>query len=48
MRCGYRDGDKAPMCYIEFIDRYWNENMNDTIEKESCECVGKWEITRKK
>ena len=22
MRCGYRDGDKAPMCYIEYIDRY--------------------------
>ena len=21
MRCGYRDGDKAPMCYIEYIDR---------------------------
>ena len=21
MRCGYRDGDKAPMCYIEFVDR---------------------------
>ena len=22
MRCGYRDGDKAPMCYIEYIDRW--------------------------
>lgn len=22
MRCGYRDGDKAPMCYIEYIDRF--------------------------
>ena len=21
MRCGYRTGDKAPMCYIEYIDR---------------------------
>ena len=22
MRCGYREGDRAPMCYIEFVDRF--------------------------
>lgn len=35
MRCGYRDGDKAPMCYIEFIDRYVKRNGIIILERES-------------
>ena len=30
MRCGYRDGDKAPMCYIEYIDRSRRVDAGDT------------------
>ena len=42
MRCGYRTGDKAPMCYIEYIDRWGNERGMRSREGElrACRKVG--------
>ncbi len=34
MKCGFRDGDKAPMAYIELVDR---PRLDDTVEEESGE-----------
>ncbi len=36
LRCGYRQGDKAPMAYVELVDRPQGDStdINDKIENE--------------
>ena len=30
MKCGYRSGDKAPMAYVELVDRPRQDDLGDT------------------
>lgn len=32
LKCGYRTGDKAPMAYVELVDRPEPEDIEDDIE----------------
>jgi large subunit ribosomal protein L17 len=32
LKCGYRAGDKAPMAYVEFVDRPQPESYDDADE----------------
>ena len=32
LKCGYRTGDKAPMAYVELVDRPEPEDLDDDIE----------------
>ncbi|VAX11426.1 LSU ribosomal protein L17p [hydrothermal vent metagenome] len=34
LKCGYRAGDKAPMAYVELIDRPEVEEKEDVVEEE--------------
>ena len=33
LKCGYRAGDKAPMAYVELVDRPLPEAQDDDIEE---------------
>lgn len=33
LKCGFRSGDKAPMAYIELVDRVKNNKKEEIIEK---------------
>ncbi|MDG1065519.1 MAG: 50S ribosomal protein L17 [Luminiphilus sp.] len=37
MKCGFRTGDKAPMAYVELVDRPAPEEVEDAIEGEDQE-----------
>jgi large subunit ribosomal protein L17 len=32
LKCGYRAGDKAPMAYVELVDRPMDEALSETVE----------------
>jgi large subunit ribosomal protein L17 len=34
LKCGYRDGDKAPMAYVELVDRPIPEDVEEDIAPE--------------
>ncbi|ACL30288.1 50S ribosomal protein L17 [Buchnera aphidicola] len=33
LKCGFRSGDKAPMAYIELVDRVKNNKKNEILKK---------------
>ena len=35
VKCGHRDGDNAPMAYVELLDRPVVEEENDDIEEQA-------------
>ena len=37
LKCGYRTGDKAPMAYIELVDRPVVEDAPEVVEEASAE-----------
>jgi len=37
LKCGYRTGDKAPMAYVELVDRPVVEEAAETVEEVSAE-----------
>ncbi|MDG1732251.1 MAG: 50S ribosomal protein L17 [Thalassotalea sp.] len=37
LKCGYRTGDKAPMAYVELVDRPVTEEVADVVEEVSAE-----------
>ncbi|TRX53125.1 50S ribosomal protein L17 [Thalassomonas sp. M1454] len=37
LKCGYRTGDKAPMAYVELVDRPVVEETADVVEEVSAE-----------
>ena len=37
LKCGYRTGDKAPMAYVELVDRPVTEEVAETVEEVSAE-----------
>jgi large subunit ribosomal protein L17 len=34
LKCGYRPGDKAPMAYVEMVDRPEVEEVEEAVEAE--------------
>jgi large subunit ribosomal protein L17 len=34
LKCGFRTGDKAPMAYVELVDRPEPEEVEEVIEGE--------------
>jgi large subunit ribosomal protein L17 len=34
LKCGYRPGDKAPMCYVELVDRPVEEGAEEEVATE--------------
>jgi large subunit ribosomal protein L17 len=34
LKCGYRPGDKAPMAYVEMVDRPEVEEVEESVEAE--------------
>lgn len=34
LKCGYRAGDKAPMAYVELVDRPLSEEVEEAVEAE--------------
>ena len=39
LKCGYRTGDKAPMAYVELVDRPEPEDLDDDIEVDDEDLV---------
>ena len=37
LKCGYRTGDKAPMAYVELVDRPVAEEVAEVVEEASAE-----------
>ncbi|MGB1263984.1 MAG: 50S ribosomal protein L17, partial [Cognaticolwellia sp.] len=37
LKCGYRTGDKAPMAYVELVDRPAVEEAAEVVEEASTE-----------
>lgn len=37
LKCGYRTGDKAPMAYVELVDRPATEEVAEVVEEVSAE-----------
>ena len=39
LKCGHRTGDKAPMAYVELVDRVVVEQVADAVEESAVETV---------